>query len=165
LAAASGLGLLAAGARAQPMMGEAGAGGAGMRSGGRPGGPVDVEAMARHMERRISFLVWEIGGTPAQKDTLLAIAKAAMADLKPLREQHRAAREKGLALLAAAVIDKAALEQLRVSQMQAAEALSQRMLKSMVEAAEVLNPDQRVKLAERIRRRQAQRQDQHRRRP
>ncbi|MEY2953394.1 MAG: hypothetical protein RLZZ401_1481, partial [Pseudomonadota bacterium] len=41
----------------------------------------------------------------------------------------------------------------------------QRMLKSMVEAAEVLNPDQRVKLAERIRRRQAQRQDQHRRRP
>lgn len=156
-AAVSGLGLLG-NAAAQGMTPPGGMGmheGHAGLGGGMRGRPMDPETMAKHMERRISYLVWEIGGTPEQKDKLVAIAKAAMAELKPLHAQHLVARQKGMALLTAATIDKTALEQVRAEQIRAADATSQRMLKSLIEAAEVLNPEQRAKLAERIKQRRA----------
>jgi protein CpxP len=116
---------------------------------GRRGG-MDPEEMARRMDWRIGRLIKDVGGTPQQKDRLVAIATAAMAELRPLREQKRGARQRGMALLAAPAIDRAALEQLRVAQMQAAEAGSRRMVQAMADAAEVLTPEQRVKAAERL---------------
>jgi periplasmic protein CpxP/Spy len=114
---------------------------------------LDPEEMTRRLEWRIGRLVKEAGGTPEQKDRLLAIATSALADLKPLRDQRRQARRAGLDLLAAPVIDRRALEQLRVTQMQAADARSRRMLQAMADAAEVLTPEQRVKVAERLKQR------------
>lgn len=140
--AAAGLGLLAADANAR-----AGWGGGGM----------DPEALARRMDDRIGHLIKEIDGTTAQKDKLLAIAQSTLGDLKPLRAQHMAARQKGLELLSAASIDATALEQLRVSQMQAADATSQRVIKALLEAADVLSPAQRAQLAQRMKQRMATR--------
>jgi periplasmic protein CpxP/Spy len=122
-------------------------------------GRMDPEEMKRHMERRISRLVQHVGGTPQQKDRLVAIAAAAMTELKPLREQARSARRRGMELLGAATIDRPALEQLRVAQMQAADAASRRLVQAMADAAEVLTPEQRAKAAERLK----QRMDRHRR--
>lgn len=148
-----GLTLLAGGARAQGM---------GMGMGGHgPGrghhGMMDPDAMAKRIEQRISKLIADIGGTPEQKDKLLALARATLADLKPLREQHMAARRQGMTLLTAPTIDRGALEQLRVSQMQAADAMSQRTLKAMADAAEVLSPEQRSRVAERMTQRMSRR--------
>lgn len=114
---------------------------------------LDPEEMARRMDWRIGRLVKEAGGTPEQKDRLVAIATAALADLRPLREQMRESRRGGLELLAAPVIDRRALEQLRATQMQVADARSRRMAQAMAEAAEVLTPEQRVKVAERLKQR------------
>ena len=83
----------------------------------------------------------------------MAIWTAALADLQPLREQLRQARRAGLQLLAATVIDRRALEQQRVAQMQLADARSKRMVQAMADAAEVLTPEQRLKVAERMNRR------------
>lgn len=116
-------------------------------------GRMDPERMARRMERRISRLVREVGGTPQQEDRLVAIATAALAELRPLREQARSARRRGMELLAAPTIDRPALEQLRVAQMQAADASSRRMVQAMADAAEVLTAEQRGKAAERIKQR------------
>jgi periplasmic protein CpxP/Spy len=80
----------------------------------------------------------------------VAIASAAMADLRPLREQARQARRRSMELLAAQSIDRAALEQQRLLQMQAADARSRRTVQAMADAAEVLTPEQRAKAAERI---------------
>lgn len=110
----------------------------------------DPEAMKRRMERRISRLVEHVGGTPQQKDRIVAIAAAAMAELHPLREQSRAAQRRGMELLAAPVIDRRALEQVRVAQMQAADARSRRLVQAMADSAEVLTPEQRAKAAERL---------------
>ena len=137
LAAVGGLGLLAAQTEAR----------------GWGGGPVEPEERARRLDYRIGRMVREAGGTPQQKDRLVAIAAAAMADLKPLRDQVRQARRRGLELLAAPSIDRVALEQVRVAQMQAADAKSRRTLQAMAEAAEVLTPEQRVKVAERLKQR------------
>jgi len=60
-------------------------------------------------------------------------------------------------LLAAPTIDRAALEQVRVAQMQSADARSRRTLQAMADAAEVLTPEQRAKAAERMRRRMERR--------
>jgi periplasmic protein CpxP/Spy len=124
---------------------------------GRRGG-LDPEERARRMEWRIGRLVQEAGGTPQQKDRLVAIAMAALADLRPLREQMRKSRQRGLELLATPVIDRRALEQVRATQMQLADAKSRRTLQAMAEAAEVLTPEQRLKVAERLK----QRMDRHR---
>lgn len=114
---------------------------------------LDAEEMTRRMEWRIGHLVKEVGGTAQQKDRLVAIATAALADLKPLREQARAARRRGAELLAAPAVDRAALEQARAAQMQAADARSRRTLQAMADAAEVLTPEQRVKAAAHLQRR------------
>jgi Spy/CpxP family protein refolding chaperone len=113
----------------------------------------DSEERARRMEWRIGRLVQEVGGTPQQKEQLVAIASAALADLRPLREQMRESRRRGLELLATPVIDLRALEQLRATQMQTADAKSRRTVQAMAEAAEVLTPEQRLKVAERLKQR------------
>jgi periplasmic protein CpxP/Spy len=141
LAALGGFGLLAAGAQAH-----------GWRRHG-----LDDDDGGRRIERRIDRLVRGVGATPPQKERLMAIASAALADLRPLREQQRAARLRGMQLLAAPAIDRAALEQARVAQMQAAEARSRRMVQALADAAEVLTPEQRARAAERLKRRMERR--------
>jgi len=142
VAALGGLGLLTAAAQAH---------------GWRRHRGLEGEESARRIERRIERLVKAVGATPQQKDRLVAIATAALADLRPLREQQRASRLRGMQLLAAPTIDRAALEQVRVAQMQAADTRSRRMVQAMADAAEVLTPEQRIKAAERMKRRMERR--------
>lgn len=142
LAALGGAGLLGAAAHAQGW--------------GRHGA-MDPEEMARRMDWRIGRLVKDVGGTPQQKDRLVAIATATLAELRPLREQMRAARKRGMELLAAPTVDRAALEQLRAAQMQAADTRSRKLVQAMIEAAEVLTPEQRAKAAQRLQSRMGRR--------
>jgi Spy/CpxP family protein refolding chaperone len=62
----------------------------------------------------------EVNATPEQTAKLTQIAKAAGKDLRPLREKARDARKRGMELLGAPTIDRAAIERLRAEQMQAA---------------------------------------------
>jgi protein CpxP len=142
LAALGGLGLLGAQAQAH---------------GWGRGDRLDPEEMVRRLDWRIGRLVKDAGGTPQQKDRLVAIATAALAEMKPLREQARAARRRGLELLAAPSVDRNGLEQLRVTQMQLADARSRRMLLAMADAADVLTPEQRTRVAERLKHRMERR--------
>jgi protein CpxP len=118
---------------------------------------LDPEEMARRLDWRIGRLVKDAGGTPQQKDRLVAIATAALTEMKPLREQARAARRRGLELLAAPSVDRNGLEQVRVTQMQLADARSRRMLQAMADAADVLTPEQRTRVAERLKHRMERR--------
>ncbi len=111
------------------------------------GGRGDPAAM---IERRVDGLIKMVGGTPEQKAKLTALAQAAMTEMKPLREQMRAARQKGMALLSAASIDRSAMDKLRGEQIQLADALSRRMTTHMADAAEVLTPAQRTQVAEKM---------------
>jgi Spy/CpxP family protein refolding chaperone len=135
LAALGAIGLLGAQAQAQ---------GWGRR------GSLDPEERARRLDWRIGRMVKEAGGTLQQKERLVAIASAALADLRPLREEARRARLRGLDLLSAPVIDKAALEELRAAQIRTADARSRLTTQAMTQAAEVLTPEQRVKVVARM---------------
>jgi Spy/CpxP family protein refolding chaperone len=121
-------------------------------------GPLDPAAMDRHAERMVERFARRVDATPEQREKLTVIAKGVARDLAPLREKARNARRSGIALLKSPTIDRAALEQLRVEQLQLADATTRRMTQALADAAEVLTPEQRAKLAERFEKRMGRRQ-------
>jgi Spy/CpxP family protein refolding chaperone len=110
---------------------------------------MDPAAMEAHIDKMVEQFAAD--ASPDQKARVAAIAKAAMADLRPAHEQFRQAHARAHELLMAPVIDRAALEQLRATQMQRMEFISRRILAAVEDAADVLTPEQRAKLAEHLR--------------
>lgn len=124
-----------------------GRGGWHQREGGHSMNP---ERMQARLERGVGYMVWQIGGTTEQRDKIVAIAKSAMTEVTGLRKQRAEMRAQGLALLKAPSVDRTAIEKLRADGMALAETASKRMSQAMADAAEVLTPEQRVKLAEKM---------------
>jgi periplasmic protein CpxP/Spy len=114
---------------------------------------MDPETMDKRIEAMTAFRLADIDATPEQKSRITAIMKGVANDLSSLRGQGRELRSKSMQLLAAPTIDRAQLEALRVQQVQLHETVSRRMLQAMADAAEVLTPEQRARLAERMQRR------------
>jgi Spy/CpxP family protein refolding chaperone len=106
-----------------------------------------------HLERMLKHLYVEIDATEAQKQKLGPIVQEAVRDLGPLREKSRDARRRGIELLSSPAVDRNALEAVRAEQMQAHDASSRRFTKALADAAEVLTPEQRKKVAARFARR------------
>ncbi|MGQ0545926.1 MAG: Spy/CpxP family protein refolding chaperone [Betaproteobacteria bacterium] len=102
------------------------------------------------IDKMVKHLAIEIDATPEQQQKLAAIAKAAAKDLAPLRGQAMETRKQAMELLSAPSVDRAGLEKLRVSKLQHADAASRRITQALGDAAEVLTPEQRVKLAEHV---------------
>jgi len=109
---------------------------------------MDPEAMGKRLDAMVAFALADIDATADQKTRISVIAKQAATDLAPLRKMHMEARQKSMALLTQPTIDRAQLEALRVQQMQLGDTVSRRMLQAIADAAEVLNADQRAKLAQ-----------------
>ncbi len=120
----------------------------GMHRGMRGGwGDMDPETRGRRIDAMTAWMLADVDATPEQRDRIAAIMKGAANDLAPLRQQHRQVRRQSMELIAQPSIDRARLEQLRAQQMQLGDTTSRRMLQAMIDAAEVLSPDQRGKLA------------------
>jgi protein CpxP len=114
------------------------------------GGPIDATNVDQRVDRMIRHFAIEIDASVEQQARLAVIAKAAAKDLLPLRDQAQAARKDGLALLAAPSIDRAAIERLRSTQLALAETASKRIAQAIADAADVLTPEQRKSLTDRI---------------
>lgn len=112
----------------------------------------DPARMDDRFERMVKHLAVEVDATPEQKDKLSGIAKGAARELAPLREKMRTARTQAVELMAAPQVDRAAIEKLRVEQIALADSTSKRITQALAEAADVLTPEQRGKLAEHARR-------------
>jgi Spy/CpxP family protein refolding chaperone len=112
-----------------------------------PMGSMDPQAMGNRVEAMVQWMLADVDATPEQRSKIAAIAKGALNDLAPLRAKHQEARRATVQLLAAPTIDRAAIERIRVEQLQLAETMSRRMTQALLDAAEVLNPEQRAKLA------------------
>jgi Spy/CpxP family protein refolding chaperone len=114
---------------------------------------MDPAKLDTFLERRIERRVKD--ATPEQKARLKEIARAALADLKPLREQARASHQQMHALLTQPNIDRNALERARAQHVQQMDQISQRMMAALADAAQVLTPEQRVRVAEAMKARHA----------
>ena len=114
--------------------------------GGRHHGPMDPAQFEQHLERRLKHLYVEIDATEEQKQRLDPIIKETVRELAPLRRNLHAARGEALELLSQDRVDAAALEALRARQMQLTDEASRKVTRALVDASEVLNPQQRRKL-------------------
>jgi len=104
----------------------------------------------RAMERMFN----EVNATEAQRTQLRQIAKAAGDDLKAQREAGRDLRQRQLALFTQPTVDANAAEQLRQQMLSQHDQASKRMLQAMLDASRVLTPEQRTKLADKMKARQ-----------
>lgn len=138
-------GALATSAWAQPGAGH----GPGMMFQGSP----------EHMGRMIDHMLDGVAASDAQRSQIKQIAQAAAADLKGQRETARGLREKAAQVFAAPNVDAAAAETLRQQLHAQYDQTSRRMLQAMLDASRVLTPEQRAKLGERFKQRDAQRQE------
>jgi Spy/CpxP family protein refolding chaperone len=145
----AGLAATAAGAFAFHRIAHAGGPGCGPGRFMQSHGPMDPETMGKFIDWRVSAMLSHVDASAEQKAKIGEIAKSAARELAPLREQHRAARDRAMALMVAPTIDRAALEKLRADELALAETLSKRAVQSLADAAEVLTPAQRQKLAQR----------------
>lgn len=111
-------------------------------------GPMSTGHIEDRADRMVRHLAVEIDATTEQQDKLRAVMKAAMRDVLPARDKAQAARQQARSLLTQPAIDRAAVEKLRSEQIALADSVSKRMVQALVEAAEILSPDQRKKLDE-----------------
>ena len=98
----------------------------------------------------LRHLYVEIDATDAQKQLLGPVVKAAAQDLLPLRARMHDARRQAIALLSQPGIDRAALETLRAEQVSLVEQASKRFVQALADVADVLTPEQRRQVADRI---------------
>ena len=103
-----------------------------------------------HIERMVKHAAIEIDATQEQQEKITALVTAAAKDLKPVHDRMRATGKKIHDLLLADTIDRAALEQLRADRFADAERISKNLVGALADVAEVLSPEQRKLLDERI---------------
>lgn len=111
------------------------------------------------MNRMIDRMLDGLNATDAQRAQIKQIATAAAADLKAQAQAGRALRERGLQAFTAPTIDANAAEQVRQQMLQHHDQMSRRAHQAMLDAARVLTPEQRARIGERLRDRQARHAD------
>jgi periplasmic protein CpxP/Spy len=103
-----------------------------------------------HADRAVRHLAIEIDATAEQQDKLRAIVHDAVRDLLPYREKIMAARATARDLLTRDTIDRAAVEKFRTDMLATHDAVSKRLVQAVADAADVLKPEQRRKIADMI---------------
>jgi periplasmic protein CpxP/Spy len=114
---------------------------------GMAGGPGLMQALGGH---RMLEALEDAGVAEATRSQIKAIFTAAQAELKPLRDQAFALHQQALGLWAAPNLDAVALEAARKQQMALHDQVTARMQRAFIDAGRLLTPEQRAKLAERV---------------
>lgn len=104
-----------------------------------------------HIERMLDV----VNATDSQRSQIEAIFKAARQDLAGQRDAGRKLHEQLATLYTAPNIDAAAIESVRAQMSAQHEAASKRLSQASIEAARVLTPEQRAKIADVMKKRQA----------
>jgi Spy/CpxP family protein refolding chaperone len=107
------------------------------------------------MGRMIDHMLDGLNASDAQRSQIKQIAAAAAADLKAQAPAARTLRQRSLQAFTAPTVDAAAVEQLRQQMLQQHDQMSRRITQAMLDIARVLTPEQRAKIGERMRDRQA----------
>jgi protein CpxP len=122
----------------------------GWHRGGFMGAPVDPAMVDERLDHMLRHVYVEIDATDAQRQQLAPIVKGAAPDLLRLHGRMHDAHRQAVELLSRESIDRGALETLRVDHLRLAEEASKRLTQALADVADVLTPEQRKQLAERI---------------
>ena len=92
----------------------------------------------------------EIDATGEQQDKVTALVTAAAMELRPIHDRMRGTGKAIQDLLLANEVDRAALEKLRAGRLADGELISKNLVGVLADVAEVLSPEQRMVLNQRI---------------
>jgi Spy/CpxP family protein refolding chaperone len=106
--------------------------------------------VAARADRAVRHVAIEIDATAEQQEKLRAIVRDAVKDLLPYREKVMAARTAARDLLTRDTVDRAAIEKFRTDMLATHDAVSRRLTQAVADAAEVLTPEQRRKIADMV---------------
>ncbi|HWK84955.1 MAG TPA: Spy/CpxP family protein refolding chaperone [Caldimonas sp.] len=140
---------------AQPMPGMEGGPGMGHHMQGGGMGMMFGGGSPEHMGRAIDHMLDGLDASDAQRSQIKQIVAQAAADLKAQAAAGRGLRQRGMQIFTAPNVDAAAAEQLRQQMLQQHDQMSRRVTGAMLDVANVLTPEQRGKIGERMRDRQA----------
>ena len=126
---------------------------------GMDGGAMMFRGSPEHMGRMIDRMLDGLNASDAQRAQIKQIAVAAATDLRGQAEAGRGLRQRAMQAFTAPNVDAAAAEQVRQQMLQQHDQMSRRATQAMLDVARVLTPEQRARLGERMRDRQAQRED------
>jgi len=121
----------------------------GMGGGWRHGG-MGAGEMAEHLQVHVQHVLDEVDATDAQKAQVKDIVAAATKDLEALHEQNGGIHKELHDIFTAPVIDRAKLEAVRAEHMAALDQASKRCATALADAADVLTPEQRKALGEKM---------------
>ena len=123
---------------------------------GHMGGPgMMFHGSPEHMGRMIDHMLDGLNTSDAQRTQIKQIAAETAADLKAQAAAGRGLRQRGMQIFTAPTIDANAAEQLRQQMLQQHDQMSRRVTQAMVAVANVLTPEQRARIGERMRDRQS----------
>jgi len=115
----------------------------------------DPAAQRERLEFAADWALNQVKASDAQREQVKGILGQTLADLGPVRDQHRQHRDAFAAALGQLSVDRATLDDLRRAELQLAEQASSRIVTALADIADVLTPEQRsqlLKLAEQFRR-------------
>ena len=108
------------------------------------GSPEQMHARAM---AHVSKMLDQVGANADQKTRIEAILRTGFEPMASLHADMRQTHASLHSILSAPTIDRAALEQLRAGEIARMDQASRSMTQALADAAEVLRPDQRAKLA------------------
>jgi len=108
------------------------------------------DAAREHLQVAARWALRDVDATPEQQEKVNAIVASAVTDLFALKDRHLANRDALHQQLVAEKVDRAALEETRKAEMEVADEASKRFVQAVADISDVLTPEQRQALAERI---------------
>jgi len=103
---------------------------------------------AEMIQHRVDAMLRIVDATPEQKARIHDIAQTAEKAVEPVGHDMHDLRTQMITLLSAPQIDRAAIEKLRADHVAKVETVSKTVTQALADAAEVLTPEQRAKLAD-----------------
>jgi periplasmic protein CpxP/Spy len=115
---------------------------------GHHAGALTPEQRSERAQAMTDRMLNKLDATPEQRTRIKAIVQDAMRDLSQAREEHVKNRQAFVEALKQPTVDREALKQIRRAELGLAESASDRMVNAIADAADVLTPEQRGKLAQ-----------------